>query len=416
MKTLFTSLRNKQTGIVVIAVILFISVLSAVLFVGTKNTVALTVNGKQQEVHTHADTVGDLLSEQNVQFSDADLIVPSLNTSIENGIAVEWEQAKKVTITVDGEEQTIHTTSDQVSKVLEEAKINVTEHDKLLPDLNAKVGSDSNINIEKAFQVTLIDGINKKKIWSTSTTVADFLNQQAIQLNELDLVEQRLEDVLIPNDVIQVVRIEKVTDVVEATTNFAVETRKDKDLLKGKEKVVQEGKKGLIKRTYETISKNGKPEPRILKSEKVVNVPTKKVIAVGTKVITASVSRGSTSSKVTTSKTSPVSSASTSNSSAAPSGGKEFYVSATAYTAHCNGCSGITATGINLRSNPGLKVIAVDPSVIPLGSKVWVEGYGYAVAGDTGGAIKGMKIDLFMPTTDQAVGFGRKQVRVKVLN
>jgi uncharacterized protein YabE (DUF348 family)/3D (Asp-Asp-Asp) domain-containing protein len=411
MKTLFTSLRNKQTGIAVIAVILFISVLSAVLFVGTKNTVALTVNGKQQEIHTHADTVGDLLSEQNVQFSDADLVVPSLNTSIENGIAVEWEQAKKITITVDGEEQTIHTTSDQVSEVLAEAKINVTEHDKLLPEQNAKVGSDSNINIEKAFQVTLIDGVNEKKLWSTSTTVADFLNQQAIQMNELDRVEQRMEDVLIPNAVIQVVRIEKVTDVVEATTNFAVETRKDKDLLKGKEKVVQEGKKGLIKRTYETISKNGKPALRILKSEKVVNVPTKKVIAVGTKVITASVSRGSTSSKGTTST------ASASNSStAAPSGGKEFYVSATAYTAHCNGCSGITATGINLRSNPGLKVIAVDPSVIPLGSKVWVEGYGYAVAGDTGGAIKGMKIDLFMPSTDQAFGYGRKQVRVKVLN
>lgn len=410
MKTLFTSLRNKQTGIVIIAVILFISVLSAVLFVGTKNTVALTVNGKQQEVHTHADTVGDLLSEQNVQFSDADLIVPSLNTSIENGIAVEWEQAKKVTITVDGEEQTIHTTSDQVSEVLAEAKVNVTEHDKLLPALNARVGSDSNINIEKAFQVTLIDGVNEKKIWSTSTTVADFLNQQAIQMNELDRVEQRMEDVLIPNAVIQVVRIEKVTDVVEATTNFAVETRKDKDLLKGKEKIVQEGKKGLIKRTYETISKNGKPALRILKSEKVVNVPTKKVIAVGTKVITASVSRGTSRSKETTST------ASASNSSAAPSGGKEFYVSATAYTAHCNGCTGITATGINLLANPGLKVIAVDPSVIPLGSKVWVEGYGYAVAGDTGGAIKGMKIDLFMPSTDQAFGYGRKQVRVKVLN
>ncbi|HLG27235.1 MAG TPA: ubiquitin-like domain-containing protein [Paenisporosarcina sp.] len=405
MKTLFTkSLRKKQTGITVVAVILFISVLSAVLFVGTKNTVALTVNGKQQEIHTHADTVGELLSEQNVQVTDADLVLPSVNTSIENGIAIEWEQAKKITITVDGEQKTIHTTANQVSEVLAEAKIKVSEHDKLLPGLNAKVGSDSNINIEKAFQVTLIDGVNEKKLWSTSTTVADFLKQQAIQMNELDRVEQRLEDVLIPNDVIQVVRIEKVTDVVEATTNFAVETRKDKDLLKGKEKVVQEGKKGLIKRTYETISKNGKPELRILKNEVVVNVPTKKVIAVGTKVVTASVSRGSTTS------------AGSNTSTAAPSGGKEFYVSATAYTAYCNGCSGITATGINLRSNPGIKVIAVDPSVIPLGSKVWVEGYGYAVAGDTGGAIKGLKIDLFMPTTDQAFGYGRKQVRIKVLN
>merc|ERR1711974_367282 len=60
--------------------------------------------------------------------------------------------------------------------------------------------------------------------------------------------------------------------------------------------------------------------------------------------------------------------------------GKEMTVSATAYTAYCAGCSGITRTGIDLRSNPNQKVIAVEPSVIPLGSKVWVEGYGTAIA------------------------------------
>lgn len=96
--------------------------------------------------------------------------------------------------------------------------------------------------------------------------------------------------------------------------------------------------------------------------------------------------------------------------------GRELTVTATAYTAHCNGCSGVTATGIDLRANPGLKVIAVDPSVIPLGSKVHVEGYGTAVAGDTGGAIKGNKIDIFMPDKSAATQFGRKTVKIKVLN
>ena len=99
-----------------------------------------------------------------------------------------------------------------------------------------------------------------------------------------------------------------------------------------------------------------------------------------------------------------------------PQEGEEFYVTATAYTAHCNGCSGITRTGINLRANPNLKVIAVDPSVIPLGSKVWVEGYGYAVAGDTGGAIKGKKIDLHVPTKSDAYKFGRRQVKIKIID
>lgn len=94
---------------------------------------------------------------------------------------------------------------------------------------------------------------------------------------------------------------------------------------------------------------------------------------------------------------------------------KEFMVSTTAYTAYCRGCSGITKTGINLRKNPNLKVIAVDPRVIKLGTKVYVEGYGYAIAGDTGSAIKGNKIDVFMPNHSSALKWGRKTVKIKIL-
>ncbi|MCM3712135.1 3D domain-containing protein [Sporosarcina luteola] len=94
---------------------------------------------------------------------------------------------------------------------------------------------------------------------------------------------------------------------------------------------------------------------------------------------------------------------------------KEITVSASAYTANCNGCSGITSTGINLKRNPDAKVIAVDPSIIPLGTKVYVEGYGYAIAGDTGGAIKGNKIDVFFPSKSEAFKWGRKDVKIKIL-
>lgn len=88
---------------------------------------------------------------------------------------------------------------------------------------------------------------------------------------------------------------------------------------------------------------------------------------------------------------------------------------ATAYTAYCTGCSGITRTGINLKANPNQKVIAVDPNVIPLGTKVYVEGYGTAIAGDTGGDIKGNRIDLFIPGRQDALNFGRKTVKVQIL-
>ncbi|ALC81296.1 MULTISPECIES: 3D domain-containing protein [Bacillus] len=95
---------------------------------------------------------------------------------------------------------------------------------------------------------------------------------------------------------------------------------------------------------------------------------------------------------------------------------KELTVTATAYTADCEGCSGVTATGKDLKADPNAKVIAVDPSVIPLGTKVEVEGYGEAVASDTGGAIKGNKIDVFVPSKDEAQKWGSKQVKVKILN
>lgn len=98
------------------------------------------------------------------------------------------------------------------------------------------------------------------------------------------------------------------------------------------------------------------------------------------------------------------------------SDGKELLVTATAYTAYCEGCSGTTAYGIDLRSNPNQKVIAVDPKIIPLGTKVWVEGYGEAIAGDTGGAIKGHKIDVFIPSYDNAMQWGVKKVKMRVLN
>ncbi|WP_276207826.1 3D domain-containing protein [Virgibacillus sp. YIM 98842] len=94
---------------------------------------------------------------------------------------------------------------------------------------------------------------------------------------------------------------------------------------------------------------------------------------------------------------------------------KTFTVTATAYTAKCDGCSGVTSTGIDLNNNPDAKVIAVDPSVIPLGSTVYVEGYGYATAEDTGGAIKGNKIDVFVPDKQAAAKWGIRTVKVTIV-
>lgn len=104
------------------------------------------------------------------------------------------------------------------------------------------------------------------------------------------------------------------------------------------------------------------------------------------------------------------------NTSSEKPSGKTISVSATAYTGQCDGCSGVTSTGVDLNADPNAKVIAVDPSVIPLGSKVHVEGYGYATAADIGGAIKGNKIDVHVPTKGKANNWGVRTVNVTIVD
>ena len=81
---------------------------------------------------------------------------------------------------------------------------------------------------------------------------------------------------------------------------------------------------------------------------------------------------------------------------------------ATAYTADCSGCDGMTAIG----RRAGYGIVAVDPRVIPLGTRLYIQGYGLAVAGDTGGAIVGDRIDLGFDTERDALLFGRRSVTV----
>ncbi|WP_079474847.1 peptidoglycan-binding protein [Marinococcus halophilus] len=124
----------------------------------------------------------------------------------------------------------------------------------------------------------------------------------------------------------------------------------------------------------------------------------------------------SESSDSSSSESESSSSSEESTSSSADSGGETMTMEATAYTAECAGCSGITATGVNLNKDRGADVIAVDPDVIPLGSTVKVEGMGTYEAADTGGAINNDRIDIHVPTKSDAYAFGRQDVEVTVLD
>jgi resuscitation-promoting factor RpfB len=394
LTALFSSFTRKKLYLSVAALLVLAVTTGFVGYESTKTEVTLMLDGKKTEVKTHADTVKDLLSEHDINPNQYDLVKPGLDAKVEDKMKVEYLEAKKVVLTVDGKEKTVWTTAKTVGELVNQEQLTLKDHDVIKPGLEAKITEKTEINIESAFPVLLVVGGKAQQVWTTSTTVADLLKQQKVSLGEIDRVTPAKTEAITGKTQVEVIRVEKVTDVVEEETPFATVNRKDSGLTKGKERVVQDGKKGKLQKRYEVVMENGKEVSRKLIDSKTLTDSVDKIVAVGT-------------------KPKPVVSRSKAPSS---SGGREFYVSSTAYTANCSGCSGTTATGFNLKANPNAKVIAVDPNVIPLGSKVYVEGYGYAIASDTGGAIRGNKIDVFFSSQSQALGWGRRTVKIRIIN
>ncbi|WP_079477416.1 G5 and 3D domain-containing protein [Halobacillus salinus] len=388
-----------------------IAFLLTVSYQATKASVQVTENGQTELVRTHADTVGELLTDLGVEVEAHDELSHELSEPITFGMDVTYIPSKSINLAVDDKKsKSYFTTAKTVGEFLEEENVDVKERDDLSHEANAQVENGMDIHIDHAFQVAFDEGGEKEKVWTTASTVGEFLKNQDVELNKLDEIKPAKKDALKPDTKVTLTRVEKVTDIVEEEIGFTVETRNDDSMAKGKEKVVSSGEEGLVTKEYEVILKNGEEASRELVEETVEKESKKKIVAVGTKVSqpTRSASNSSSSSSSSNSATT-VSRGNTSSS-------KTLYMHATAYTASCSGCSGVTATGINLNANPNAKVIAVDPSVIPLGTRVWVEGYGYAVAGDTGGAINGNRIDLHVSSQSKALSFGRRNVKVKILD
>lgn len=378
---------NCLSGVLVISI-----AIGTLFYQGTKQAVTVIIDGQEKVVRTHATTVNEILKELEITVKAKDYIYPSENSLVNDDVQVVWKPAHQVKVIQDGQVTKVWTTATTVEELLKEQGIKVTVHDQVRPAKDHQIKANIKVDVDKAFQLTLVVGGNKKQVWATSTTVADFLKQQGVKLNELDRVEPKLSAKVEANNSINVTRVEKVTDVVESPIEYKISKKEDPSLLDGSEKILTKGQKGRVSRQYEVIKENGKEVKRKIISETVMKEQRNQVVAVGTKgrfIQTRNVSS---------------------------MGGRELYVSSTAYTASCNGCSGVTTTGLNLKSNPNVKVIAVDPNIIPLGSKVYVEGYGYALAADKGGAIKGNKIDVFFSSTSEAYRWGVKKVKVRIIN
>ncbi|TRM11104.1 DUF348 domain-containing protein [Lentibacillus cibarius] len=382
------------SGVGMIALIAFSGLM---VFETTKTEVTLTENGEKQSIKTHADTVEELLAESGITYEKHDAINHQLNTPVKNGMNITYDEANEVTVKVDGDEKHYYTTTDTVGELLKDEGIQLTKHDNMSLDKDASVEDGMTIAIDKAFQVTVNDGGDKERVWTNGGTVEQLLNEHEIELNKLDKIKPAKDKKVKKDTPVTITRIKKVTEEVKAPIDYQVEKREDNSLAKGKRNVIAKGKKGLVVKEYEVTKENGKEINRELIDKTVKRKSESRIVAIGTKV---------SAQNLTT----------LSDKSSSDKSGKVMYMNATAYSSNCSGCSGITATGINLNKNPNKKIVSVDTSVIPLGTKVWIEGYGTAIAADTGSNIVGNRIDLHFPSRSSALNFGRKTVKVKVLD
>lgn len=186
----------------------------------------------------------------------------------------------------------------------------------------------------------------------------------------------------------QVLLVHTDIALVPVPVAYHVRTVFSPQIALGIERVARPGVPGQAVESVRRVYRNNRVVTEAVVGEQVVRPPQNEIVAVGVKL--PEVSRGQLMGRVV----------------------KTIQVVATAYWADPSWSNGRTATGVPARYG----VVAVDPSVIPLGTRLYIPGYGYGVAADTGGAIVGDRIDLCFDTGAQAIGYGRQAVTVYVLS
>jgi len=290
----------------------------------------------------------------------------------------------------------VSTFKNTVSDVLEENSIVLKPQDKISIAMKEKLKDGTSIKISRARAVTINSDGKDIALLTTALDVKSVLGEAEIQLGEKDRVEPALDNMITGNTNINVIRVEEKVVKQKMKMDFVNQVNKSDELDKGLVKVIKKGSAGLKELAIKVIFENGKEVKREITGEKVLKEPINGIIEEGSKTTFVS-SRGQVTRFA-----------------------RALKMSATAYDATFESCGkkpgdsgyGITYTGLRVRHG----IAAVDPKVIPLGTYLYVEGYGEAIAADIGGSIKGNRIDLYLESPEEVARYGRRTVKVYVLD
>jgi len=307
--------------------------------------------------------------------------------------AVFTEDVTSVTIS-DGESlYELTTTCDTVSEALAQAGITVGADDKLNCSMKDSLAKVDYIEITRPIYVDVTVDNKTQTLLTYSGTISDVFAENGIFVDTDDLLNgAELDEEIKENLSVSIQRVEETVVYDYDTIGYETKYVADSSMYAGEEKVITKGSEGKIAYKFNVTLVDGVETDRVFVGEEIVTAPVNQVIAYGTKA-TMETSRGTVTYT------------------------KVMSVTATAYT---NDAKWGDSTASGMRTRWG--IIAVDPNVIPLGTKVYVKStkpgyadYGFAIAADTGGSIKGNIIDLWMDNDPLCNRWGRSPAEVYIL-
>lgn len=295
-----------------------------------------------------------------------------------------------ITVSAWDREISLSTQAATVADVLAAVNISLSPGDKVEPSLDTPVEDGMEIRVERATPVFVRFRGRTFPVFTTEDQVSQILSAAHIQPEPDDVVYPGLDETIAGGEIIRVAKVTFGEVTEEQEIAFDVQRREDSSLEAGLSRVYKSGVPGLVQVIYQVKYEDGVEVSREEKARKIVRDPSPQILLVGS---AQEVSRGGRNIRFE----------------------RALEVTATAYCP-CAKCCGPTAVGMTSTGVPAARgVIAVDPRIIPLGTRVYVDGYGEAVAADVGSAIKGHKIDVCFDTHEEALAWGVKKTKVYIL-
>ena len=306
---------------------------------------------------------------------------------------------KHVTI-VDGYgEYAIITKADTVGEIYKRGILNIKQGDSL-DNMDATIADGSIISIDRSIVVNVTSRGETQRVRTKAGTTREVLTAAGIVFDDDDIFNIELDTQLKNGDSIVHSVVETKVFTTRVTMAYETVEVKDSSLAKGKKQVLSSGENGYKNVEYIVTYQDGKEVSREVKGETVIKQPVSRKVAVGTKV-----AGGSGSSNLAAAK--PIKQQVASPSDIDPD--RIAYTKVMNVTAYTH-TGKATSTGVM----PGYGTVAVHPSVIPYGTKMYIPGYGIGVAQDTG-RLASNTIDVFYDTKGQCISWGRKTLTIYFL-